>query len=275
VWLAPIATAAAVAWLSAAAAPSRWPFVAEGLLAGAALAVGVRTRAAASWHRRVLLAAALGLALSAVAVAVWGRSRCGSGWLTGVNGRLRQDYRRRVHPDELRRRVALDMSPSEVLVAMGVHTDGWARLRHLFVDGRTLGEVLMAMGVTLRTATPPRGVESREYFVWAYPICGTLGCCDGALAFEFRRSRLRRVAVYSPMPVSSADVHPTSDDLARYDSPGPGRFGRRFSQTKTLAAIMASRCSGCTVIADSQPGRALESTRRRYQQNSSGVLVPL
>lgn len=92
--------------------------------------------------------------------------------------------------------------------------------------------------------------DGMQYFVWCFPICSWLGCCDGAVSFRFRQGLLDEVAIYSPINRFPSDggKWPESLDIARHDE-GDHPWRRRFSPAKTLREILGQNSPRFVVLA--------------------------
>jgi hypothetical protein len=168
---------------------------------------------------------------------------------------LRSAWLARVRPARLGAALRPGMTPAEVVEAMGLEEGALAEVRWLAAYGVTRATAIEAMGAYPELVTPKGADGTVTYYVWCYPLCSTLGCCDGTILVRFTDGKLAGVSIYDPVE-GHAGADPSSD-FARYDPRPVQSMGalRLFSPTKTLDAILASKEPGRTLVgAPAPPG---------------------
>ena len=215
-----------------------------GLLLLAAVLAAVGLRCGKPILRRSALA--YSLVCAAGGVSLWSYGTRALRWRNA--GALRGDWGTRVETESLKSRLQAGMTPRQTLTAMQLDTGLVHDLASLFWRGMTRATALEAMGTSTTPLAPKNGDGQLSYYVWCRPICSSLGRCDGAVLIRFRNGQLDRVSLYD----TYAEIR-----IVHYEAGGciwtrPWGSGPhdyvRFSQAKTLEAILASKSDGETVI---------------------------
>lgn len=198
-------------------------------------------RSSSRWaYRATLLGYSLACAVSVVPTALYGYMKADTHWRVK---NVAAGWTARLTPEDLASRLAPGMTSDHAIEAMGISNGSLSDIHTLFLYGARRKAVLAMMGANDTLLV--RGENA--YYVWGKQMCGSPGCCVGAVLLRFRGDKLDFASLYEPYGEGGIRIY-------HHDDGGPWRTGPihsrpvTFSPHKTLDAILASQSQGKSVI---------------------------